>query len=349
MTSKDKTLLDSIITRLQKAVILELSTIPPYLTALYSIIPGTNIEASKVIKGVALEEMLHMVLAANTLSALGGEVIIGKKNTPVYKLDLLFKPLAGKGREIEVSLQPFGEAALDTFLQIEMPEDLLVFGQAGFRATTVPGITVGDFYLGIIEDIKKLHRLVGKGIFSGNPDFQISEKYYWGAGGKTVSVTNIESAERAIAMIMDQGEGSIYDTTPPRNFDIPETVPHYFRFKELSKKRRYSPGSNRFDDPDGPEIDVNDKVYPLRVNAKHKDYKDGVSPDVLYLSSRFNNKYTQMLLQIEEGFRGNPDVFYSAIADCMREMAAVARELVQIKLNDNENAAPTFEWSPDFD
>ena len=51
---------------------LEHATIPPYLTALYSIHPGTNADAAHVIRVVAVEEMLHLTLAANVLNAVGG-------------------------------------------------------------------------------------------------------------------------------------------------------------------------------------------------------------------------------------------------------------------------------------
>ena len=57
---------------LQTAIEVEHSTIPAYLCALYSIKDGTNQEAAQIIKSVVLEEMLHMILAANVLNAIGG-------------------------------------------------------------------------------------------------------------------------------------------------------------------------------------------------------------------------------------------------------------------------------------
>ena len=56
---------------LQLAVGLELSTVPVYLTALYSVEAGRNTDATQTIRSVAMEEMLHMTLAANVLNALG--------------------------------------------------------------------------------------------------------------------------------------------------------------------------------------------------------------------------------------------------------------------------------------
>ncbi|MCB0847813.1 MAG: hypothetical protein KDE26_31385, partial [Bacteroidetes bacterium] len=57
---------------LQKAIELEHSTIPPYLTAMYSLIPGKNDEIAALIRSVVIEEMMHMTISANILIATGG-------------------------------------------------------------------------------------------------------------------------------------------------------------------------------------------------------------------------------------------------------------------------------------
>jgi rubrerythrin len=56
---------------LQKAIELEHSTIPPYLTAMFSLKPGTNLVQRQIIHSIVIEEMLHMSIAANILNALG--------------------------------------------------------------------------------------------------------------------------------------------------------------------------------------------------------------------------------------------------------------------------------------
>ena len=56
---------------LQAAVEVEHGTVPLYLTALWSIVNGSDAAAS-VIHSVVVEEMLHMTIAANTLNAIGG-------------------------------------------------------------------------------------------------------------------------------------------------------------------------------------------------------------------------------------------------------------------------------------
>ena len=47
--------------KLQKAVELEFATIPPYLTAAFSIKPNANRSSFEIIHSVYMEEMLHMI------------------------------------------------------------------------------------------------------------------------------------------------------------------------------------------------------------------------------------------------------------------------------------------------
>ncbi len=70
---------------LQLAIELEHSTIPPYLTALYSIMPDANVEVAGLIRSIVVEEMLHMALVANIFIAIGGSPNIGhSKFVPQY-------------------------------------------------------------------------------------------------------------------------------------------------------------------------------------------------------------------------------------------------------------------------
>ena len=90
---------------LAAAIQLEHATIPPYLTALYSIHAETNIEATQVIRAVLVEEMLHMTLSANLLNAIGGHPNL---------LDDQFMPnypalLPDGEKDFEVSIAKFDE------------------------------------------------------------------------------------------------------------------------------------------------------------------------------------------------------------------------------------------------
>src|SRR4051794_27290466 len=58
---------------LQDALRLEHATVPPYLTAAYSLKVGTiNNTVRNMILAVAVQEMLHMTIVANVINAVGG-------------------------------------------------------------------------------------------------------------------------------------------------------------------------------------------------------------------------------------------------------------------------------------
>ena len=62
---------DDLREHIELAIRVELSTIPPYLYAMYSIEDQTS-ESALLIRSIVVEEMLHAVLATNLLLAVGG-------------------------------------------------------------------------------------------------------------------------------------------------------------------------------------------------------------------------------------------------------------------------------------
>ena len=69
---------------LQTAVELEMSTIPPYLYAAWSIDAGRDpSDVRDVIVGIAKEEMLHMGIACNLLASIGGQPKIVRSGAQV--------------------------------------------------------------------------------------------------------------------------------------------------------------------------------------------------------------------------------------------------------------------------
>src|SRR5438128_1589636 len=104
--------LDLLREHLQWAIELEHATLPPYLCALYSLDPQRNPDPVAVLSGVFVEEMLHLALAANILNAVGGQ--------PQLDSPVLLPPYPRRmphgDKALELSLAPFGEDALKTFL-----------------------------------------------------------------------------------------------------------------------------------------------------------------------------------------------------------------------------------------
>jgi len=336
---------------LQKALELELSTIPPYLTALLSIrMPGNRV-AANAIRSVAIEEMLHMVLVGNLISSLGGKVRLHGDAVPTYPLRLEFEGSPIRDREFDIHLEAFSPQAIRTFKQIEIPADLLPPSHAhGTQAqVVVPGITLGQFYDRIIL---KLERICADypecDVFCGDPQHQVNEQYYWSSGGKPIVVTSLASAIEAMTVIKKQGEAShnsIYDGDA-EYFDQPREVAHYFRFNEIACGRHYNPDDHPAEPPTGERFDVDyTAVYPIRRNAKSTDYRPG--SELARLNDTFNRQYSVMLWQLEQAFNGNPSVLYDAIVNGMHGMTSVAHEMMCLPIDgdaDGAHGAPSFEW-----
>ncbi len=179
MGKKDKK--KSVQEKLQKAIELELATIPPYLSAYYSMRPEINKESAAIIKSVIVEEMLHLTLAANLLIATGGKVALREDNIPHYPLMLEFEDYETfNDREFEVNLAPFSKKTVNVFMQIELPgwqpEDEWLSPKGNFK---VEGYTIGQFYESIRKDLLELCEAFGeKEVFTGDPGHQINENYY---------------------------------------------------------------------------------------------------------------------------------------------------------------------------
>src|SRR5690348_11011843 len=149
---------------LQWAIELEHSTIPPYLTALYSLHPGKNDEARGVILSVAIEEMLHLTLAANVLNAVGGVPHLDHPSfLPSYPTYMTHSNKAFK-----VPLGKFSKETLAVFLQIEKP-----IAHSGLPEDDNYE-TIGQFYEAIEDGLRHLSAVHGEDkVFTGDPARQL--------------------------------------------------------------------------------------------------------------------------------------------------------------------------------
>ncbi len=191
----------------------------------------------RVISGVAVQEMLHLALASNLLTALGAAPHLRRPNFPQ------------RSKYLPMTLQPFDEGTLDHFIFIERPEGmefpdapgfdhaLPLTAQAdnGIEPFDVPFATVGHLYRDIEEGFKSLCADLGEQrVFIGPPRAQATSAYFPFPG--LVAVTDLASASKAIEEIVQQGEGL--------RGDIENS--HYARFLairgELDRLRAGRPG-----------------------------------------------------------------------------------------------------------
>lgn len=299
--------LASLRAHLQMALEVEHATIPPYFTAWLSIKEGHNYEAAETIRGVMLEEMLHLTLAGNLLNAVGGKPSLTHADfVPRYP-----HRLPHSGNRFEINIERFSEAALRVFLQIERPEP------KGGRPEPGHFHTIGQFYAAVDEAIDRLcDRLGEHRVFSGDPDRQIRPKDYYGAGSIVV-VTNRDTAHRAIAEIVEQGEGAHHGIFDRDHRILGEgggqDVAHYYRYMEILKRRRYTQHDTAASGPRGGRLPVDYRaVYPIRPNARANDHPRG--SETRAALEAFGRGYGELLAALERAFRGHRDQLTEAIA-----------------------------------
>ncbi|MEU8195039.1 ferritin-like domain-containing protein [Microbispora amethystogenes] len=299
---------------LQWAIELEHATLPPYLTALYSLDPERNPAAVEVVSSVFVEEMLHLALAANLLNAVGGAP---RLDTPEM---LPPHPRKLPHSDLELSLVPFGPEALEMFLRLEQP------APPGAPPEDDNYETIGQFYAAIEQGLRYLCDTLGeKEVFSGDPARQVSGDHFRHTSGRLVAVTDLASALGALEEIVEQGEGTARSEVWDGDQD---EVAHYYRFMELKLGRRYRRGDTPESGPTGEKLSVDlTGVFLPTPN-----------PAARAAQEEFNHTYCAILHLLEVAFNGSPRMLAVATGE-MYALKAQAQELMRL-------GGPTFEYVP---
>jgi hypothetical protein len=169
----------------------------------------------KLLRGIAVEEMLHLALVANVMASIGAAPTFGRPNFP--QRSSYFPP------SIQLDLLPFGEPALKHFLYLERPEGMERQDAEGFVPGAPPPeplsaeelmprgqefLTIGHLYRGIEDGLRTLTTRLGeRAVFVGSPRAQATPELL-GGWEQLVAVTGLESALAAIGEIIEQGEGA---------------------------------------------------------------------------------------------------------------------------------------------
>jgi hypothetical protein len=218
---------EALIYTLGKAAELEHLIMLTYLYAAFTIKQGDADELSpaaaaatqrwrKTLIGIAEQEMLHLALVQNLLTAVGGAPRLARPNFPV--------PAHHYPAGVRIELLPFGEAALRHFAYLERPQGMSFDDAEGFEAleraemlphdeedVIAPHLqefgSIGQLYRSIEEGVEHLaERLGPERLFVGQPNAQATEQHFrW---PELVAVTDLASARLAIDTIVEQGEGA---------------------------------------------------------------------------------------------------------------------------------------------
>jgi hypothetical protein len=195
----------------------------------------------ETVTGIAIEEMLHLALVMNVMTAIGAAPSLTRPNFPRHSE---FLPPG-----VEFALLPFGADSLTHFLYLERPEGMERVDAAEFIPAAPPPepvsqaelmprlqgfLTVGHLYRGIEQGLSYLVGELGEPVlFVGEPRAQATpERFRW---PQLIAVTDLASARAALDEIIEQGEGARGDWRPA----------HYGRFfgvwNEYQKLREQDP------------------------------------------------------------------------------------------------------------
>lgn len=262
-------------TALQEAIQVELTTIPAYLYAMYSITDEDS-EANGYIFSVVVEEMLHLSLASNLLVSVGGRPkLYDPSIVPVYP-----GPLPHHKAGLTVNLEKCDASALSVFLQIEQPE------ASGAPPESDDFDTIGQFYEAVSDAFTTLsgqvdlfaNNVVGKQLTSTDA-YPIPPPQDDAAdSGGLIAVTDLASAQQAIQYIVRQGEG-----IQQEDYDDPskQELAHYYKFRLIA------------DDP---------SIIGTVANVVTNPTAAGFGGDLSGLADLLNASYSYLLLTIENIF-----------------------------------------------
>ena len=247
----------------------------------------------KQISHVATQEMLHLSLVQNLLSAIGAAPHLSRPNFP--------QPASHYPAGVHLTLLPFGDQALRHFMYLERPEGMDLedaVGMAAFRRAApamqhgeiVPRgqdfATVGHLYRSIEAGIAHLAAKYGeRSLFVGPPRAQATQPYFgW---PELVAVTDVASAQRAIDEILEQGEGPRGNWKDAHFGQFVAILDEYIQLRE----------ANPVFNPVRPVVPVN--VRPAERDTDIPLVSDPVTGRVMDL---FNVCYEILLLMLQRFF-----------------------------------------------
>jgi len=227
-----------------------------------------GLKVQQLIKSVVVEEMLHLCLAANLLSSLGFVPdLYNKKTLPKYPSNFPYHTT------LLLYLDILNEDSAKLFQQIEIPSP----------PTEVPAVrgfsSIGQFY-------KCVKQALNAKIKFGHETFQLPPGLGYAPhspdSGDIVIVKDFASANKAIDIIVTQGEGIPSDGIEPLQWadSAHFEKSHYKRFTILLELVK----------------DPNLVVWPVKKNIKRDDLPTSKLRTAVDL---FNACYCYLLLALE--------------------------------------------------
>lgn len=303
---------------LHVAAQVELSTIPLYLYATYSIKTRGHSQWAaprgvlRSLIGISIEEMLHLSLVRNLMVAIGyGDQIsfYDKEFIPAYPSLMMhrYNPKDKDGEEILLSLDKLSTEQVSTFRRIEMPDDVkpdavtfAVHPEAVGQYTSL-----GAFYRSIEQGFIDLD---GKGEIQWAGYDDVRKQYkraFWNefGNGKPIRVFNLETARQALNIIIEQGEGTLKDH---EHIKVKRGIEDFTHYEKFLRIERGEEGIGAVDG-DQHEISIDDPeaTWPVVSDPSVDDFDD--QPGVHSLMTLFNAAYCYTLCLLDELYQHSTD------------------------------------------
>jgi hypothetical protein len=310
---------------LRSAVTLEFSTLPPYLTALWSIKQEKHAVAVSI-REVVQEEMQHMAYACNILKAIGERPLIAGQ-VPEYPARGL---PGGVMPDLVVNIAGLTKESLETFMIIEQPEIDVITGTKP-KVVDQPGkfATIGEFY----AEIERVLEVV-------NPAISIEGQLTGPRTGQAIN--DLKSAQKAIRIITEQGEGS---SKSPLDFG-PDDLSHYYRFAEVHAGRKIAllEGMSK-QWVYGDEVVPFPDVWPVADLPPGGYDLDRVTGAVIHLLDQFDQSYTRLVDVLQQTWdTGDQAAFLRSIEE-MFQMQEYALSLMKTPRYDGKgNYVPRWRY-----
>ncbi|HYG49122.1 MAG TPA: ferritin-like protein [Allosphingosinicella sp.] len=325
------TSVDDAIAMLQTAIGIEFGTLPPYLYAKFSILPGTNGAAVDRLGMIVGQEMIHLCLVCNIVNALGGTP---KLVAPVYPCTLGDIGPPG-GDPLMIHLLPFGPDAMAQGMAIEEPEEVPPYEVVGLLKAQGGAMTIGQYYA-VIDAF--LATLPASAWTPGNN--QITDAQFF--PGQLFAVNGYADAHLAIQQIVSEGEGA-----KDNPLDFQNELAHFYRFGELFydkvlTKIPQEPGYQWGPEPLGVDWSA---AYPAIPDPGSHDFsKDSAAAQSAQAAC--NAAYTGMIDALQLAVTGQAGQLGAAVRK-MFDLRMAAMAALQIPLADGKSVAgPSFLYTP---
>jgi len=321
---------EDIRTHVQAAIDLEFSTLPPYLYAKLTMMPGTNAAALQRLDVVVGQEMVHMCLASNIMNAIGGTVGI---NPPKYP-----GPLPGDVDATHTAhLYPFSLAAMEQGKWIEEPNAPI---KPSLRAAAVANapVTIGEFYALLDAALALLPASawsVGRN--------QIDDEQFF--AGQLFAVNNYSDAHRAIQDIVSEGEGTpVAPEQTGSPLDFHDELAHYYRFWEVARDQVLDKAGTPSGYAWGAKLGVDwSAVYPAIADPGLHDFSKD-PPAAQAAQAACNAAYTGLVDALRGAFAGQVGGLGVAVR-AMFGLRMAAMQALQSPLADGTSVSgPAFRY-----